>query len=128
MIFFRLLENFIEQKKLIFDHIKQILQTDEEDEARIAELSLDIQEINEEFQELCLESWHSLMKRELHLFEAMEVRILIFSINLSQVSYEFWKFLGGQQHLRKKFNRISQSICRRRSSSIYSTSPVTKLI
>lgn len=68
-----LLENFIEQKKVIFDHIRDILQTDEEDEARIAELSLDIQEINEEFQELCLESWHDLMKKELHLFEAMEV-------------------------------------------------------
>lgn len=68
------MENFIEQKKVIFNHIKDILQTDEEDEARIAELSMDIQEINEEFQELCLESWHSLMKRELHLFEAMEVR------------------------------------------------------
>lgn len=69
----RLLEEFLVVKKGMFAKVKQMLDTDEDDEDAMAQLSVKIQQINETFQDLCLKTWHTLMQKELYLFEAMEV-------------------------------------------------------
>jgi len=58
----------------MIDRLKDILDTDEEETSAMALLSIKIQNINQEFQQNSYEAWKILMKNELHLFEAIEVR------------------------------------------------------
>lgn len=71
--FCRILEDFLRQKKEVFDMVKIILKSDEEDEARMATLSAEMQEKINHFQDFCHSTWHTLMHKELYLFEATEV-------------------------------------------------------
>lgn len=72
------MEEFLVVKKNMFGKVKQMLDTDEDNEDAMAQLSVKIQQINETFQDLCLKTWHTLMQKELYLFEAMEVRFINF--------------------------------------------------
>lgn len=70
---FSVIEEFLVLKNEMFSKVKEMLDADEDDEDGMAKLSVKIQHINEKFQELCLKTWHTLMQKELYLFEAMEV-------------------------------------------------------
>ena len=71
--FFRIIENFIEQKNSIFEQLKEVLNNEDDEDDVANETSVSIQLLNENFKDLCHKTWTVLMSKELNLFERTEV-------------------------------------------------------
>ncbi|KAL0271226.1 UNVERIFIED_CONTAM: hypothetical protein PYX00_008392 [Menopon gallinae] len=84
----KIVEDFHEEKQKIVGELKSILVRDDDDES-VPDITVSFHGISESFQELCLRTWTSLMKKELYFYESCEEVNSTFERNLTEMVNQF---------------------------------------